>query len=235
MPSVTDAERRAPRRDAAENREALLTAAAACLADSPDASLLTIAESAGLTRRAVYGHFANRDDLVLALIARGADRLNAAATDAHSDEASVSGGASARPADAASAIARLAGRLWDAVEHVRVLAAMAVRDPYIEQVAVALAPVRAALAALVERGAAAGDVRPDIPPALLARLIERAAIAVLIEAAADRVAAHDGRRLAMLAVLSTAGLDWRTAAAVADAETAADAGAQADPEAGSTR
>ncbi|WP_395245268.1 TetR/AcrR family transcriptional regulator [Agromyces sp. MMS24-K17] len=224
MQPVTDAERRAPRRDAAENRESLLTAAAACLAESPDASLLTIAEAAGLTRRAVYGHFANRDELVLALISRGAERLNAVVVDPHLP-------ASADDGDAPAAIARLAGRLWHAVEHVRVLAAMAVQAPYIDQVALALAPVRAALLDLVERGAAAGTVRGDIPPALLARLIERAAIAVLLEAAAERVAAGDGRRLAMLAVLSTAGLDWRAAGAVADAQPAAEPEAQHEPEA----
>ena len=66
MPSVADAGRRAPRRDAAENRESLLTAAVAALAASPDASLETIAAAAGsslvlrLVTRSSSGDVCNR-------------------------------------------------------------------------------------------------------------------------------------------------------------------------------
>jgi AcrR family transcriptional regulator len=208
VPTSVDAGRRGPRRDATANREALLAAAAATLAVSADASLDVIAQTAGLSRRAVYGHFANRDELVLALIARGAERMNLTATTVDHEDPVV-------------AIALLGARLWDGVEHVRVLAAMAVREPYVHGVAAALAPVRARLCGLVGRAAAAGVVRRDIPEQLLARLIERAALAVLIETAGDERSAPaidgvDPRRLVMLVVLGTAGLSWRESSELVD-------------------
>lgn len=234
MPTSAEAGRRGPRRDAVVNREALLAAAAAELSASADASLDTIAQAAGLSRRAVYGHFATRDELVLALIERGAERLNRAAAAVDHENPVI-------------AIALLSARLWDAVEHVRLLAAMAVREPYVHGVATALAPVRARLCGLVGRGAALGVVRRDIPERMLTRLVEQAALAVLVETAADLdrtgtdadATAADGhghggdaggddddrggrssvepRRLIMLAVLGTVGLSWREAGALIDA------------------
>lgn len=67
------------RRDALANREALLRAAQSVLATNPTASLDVIAQAAGLTRRAVYGHFADRDSLLREVIAVGAQRFNAIA------------------------------------------------------------------------------------------------------------------------------------------------------------
>ena len=132
--------------------------------------------AAGLTRRAFYGHFANRDALVLAVIDVGAERLNAVAA------------ATDHP-HAPAAIALLGARLWGAVEHVRLLAGMAVREPYAAHAAEALQPVRDRLRVLVERGIAEGTVRPDIRPATLARLIEASAIAVLDRRRRDRASA----------------------------------------------
>ena len=67
------------RRDALANRESLLRAAQSVLATNPTASLDAIAQAAGLTRRAVYGHFADRDSLLREVIAVGAQRFNAIA------------------------------------------------------------------------------------------------------------------------------------------------------------
>lgn len=203
MPTITEEVRRAPRRDAAANREALLTAAAEALSENPDASLEAIAGAAGLTRRALYGHFAGRDELVAALIASGAVRLNLVA--AETDHP-----------DAPTAIALLGARLWHAVGHVRILATMAVREPHVDRVAAALAPVRERLDALVARGIAEGGIRPDIAPATLTRLIERSAIAVLLEASAGDLSVADGHRLVMASVLGTAGLGWREAGRLID-------------------
>jgi AcrR family transcriptional regulator len=202
MPSDIDAGRR-PRRDATANREALLAAAADALGEASDAPLERITSAAGLTRRAFYGHFANRDELVVAVIDVGAARLNAIAADTDDPHAPT-------------AIALLGARLWGAVEHVRLLAGMAVREPYATHAAEALAPVRERLRALVERGVAEGTVRPDIRADVLARLIESAAIAVLLEAAVTGIADLEGRRLVMLAVLGTAGLSWQDSADLID-------------------
>ena len=202
MPSDIDAGRR-PRRDATANREALLAAAADALGEASDAPLERITSAAGLTRRAFYGHFANRDELVVAVIDVGAARLNAIAAETDAPHAPT-------------AIALLGARLWGAVEHVRLLAGMAVREPYATHAAEALAPVRERLRALVERGVAVGTVRPDIRADVLARLIESAAIAVLLEAAVTGIADLEGRRLVMLAVLGTAGLSWQDSADLID-------------------
>ncbi|SFR91430.1 transcriptional regulator, TetR family [Agromyces sp. CF514] len=203
MPNVTDEVRRAPRRDAAANREALLAAASTALSENPDASLEAIASAAGLSRRALYGHFAGRDELIDALIASGATRLNAIA--AETDHP-----------DAATAIAMLGARLWRAVGHVRILAAMAVREPHVERAAGALAPLREHLGELVARGVDDGRLRGDIRPSTLARLIERSAIAVLLEASVAPLSDADGHRLVMASVLGTAGLGWREAGDLID-------------------
>ena len=72
---------RAPRRDAAENRAALIEAAKRVLQQDPDAGLETIATAAGLSRRAVYGHFPSRDDLVREVVTGGAARIAGAMPD----------------------------------------------------------------------------------------------------------------------------------------------------------
>ena len=55
------------------NRDALLRAAQAVLASDPHASLDTIARAAGLSRRALYGHFPDRDSLLRAVISEHAE------------------------------------------------------------------------------------------------------------------------------------------------------------------
>ena len=179
---------RAPRRDAAENREAILLAAAVALNDDIDASLETIAARAGLSRRAVYGHFATRDDLLVEIFTRGAARLGRRCS------------TRCRTPMPAVEIALFGATLWAEVEHVRVSAALAVRGPHRELVGAALDPARERLRETVRRGIADGHIRTDLDSETVARLIENAAVSVLDEA--TRAAAHsrgDGHRLVMLA------------------------------------
>jgi len=184
---------RAPRRDATENRAALLAAARVVLNRDPDAGLDAIAAEAGLTRRAVYGHFANRDALLLELVVQGTSRVVDALVAVDHLQPLVR-------------IALIASRMWHEVEAVRVMTLFAVRGPFQAQVAERLRPLRRHLSDTVREGARHG-VRTDIPADTLARLIEGAAIAVLDEAGRSRMAAAAARRLAMLAVLGMAGLD----------------------------
>ena len=184
---------RAPRRDATENRAALLAAARVVLNRDPDAGLDAIAAEAGLTRRAVYGHFANRDALLLELVVQGTTRVVDALVAVDHLQPLVR-------------IALIASRMWHEVEAVRVMTLFAVRGPFQAQVAERLRPLRRHLSDTVREGARHG-VRTDIPADTLARLIEGAAIAVLDEAGRSRMAAAAARRLAMLAVLGMAGLD----------------------------
>jgi AcrR family transcriptional regulator len=189
---------RALRRDATQNRARILKAAAAALNQDIEASLTAIADEAELTRRAIYGHFATRDELVTAVLLQGAERVGASLNSITHPDARVE-------------IALYGSTLWAEVAHVRVMAQLAVRGPHREQVGAALGPARARLHDTVVRGVAAGVLREDITPATLARLIEGAALAVLDEANRTRISRARGHELVMLAALSTAGMGWREA------------------------
>ncbi|NUU06076.1 TetR/AcrR family transcriptional regulator [Leifsonia sp. C5G2] len=189
---------RAPRRDATANREALLGAAAAALNEDIDASLESIAARAGLSRRAVYGHFATRDELLVEVFTRGARRL-AALLDPVSHP------------DPLVEIALFGATLWAEVEHVRVSAALAVRGPHRELVGTALDPARERLRETVGRGMESGRIRTDLDRETVTRLIENAAVSVLDEATRARLTPEAGHRLVMLAGLGAAGLGWREA------------------------
>ena len=200
MPSITKSamRTRAPRRDATENRTALLEAAVRVLNRDIDGSLETIAAEAGLTRRAVYGHFATRDDLVREVLRQGAARIGASILPIENPDARIE-------------IALYGATLWKEVQHASMTAEFAVRGPHMELVAEALEPARAKLRATVRRGARAGVLRRDIAPDRLARLIERAALDVLAEATHDGLDAESGHTLVMVSALGVAGLSWREA------------------------
>jgi AcrR family transcriptional regulator len=190
---------RAPRKDAATNRQALVDAAVVALDRDPDASLETIATAAGLSRRAVYGHFATRDDLVREVLQRGARRI-------------VESLAGITHEDSRIHVALIGARLWAEVEQVRVMARVAVRGPLAREVGVELAPLRAELQSVVARGIAAGELRGDIPAPTLARLVEGGALAVLDEATRSDIGRAEGHQLVILTSLALCGLDWRAAA-----------------------
>ncbi|MGO4592352.1 TetR/AcrR family transcriptional regulator [Leifsonia sp. 2TAF2] len=195
MPTPTT---RAPRRDATANREAILQAAAVALNEDIDASLESIAARAGLSRRAVYGHFATRDELLVEVFTRGARRL-AVLLDPVSHP------------DPLVEIALFGATLWAEVEHVRVSAALAVRGPHREMVGTALDPARERLRETVGRGRESGRIRTDLDRETVTRLIENAAVSVLDEATRARLSPSAGHRLVMLAGLSAAGMGWREA------------------------
>jgi len=195
----TTAPARRPRRDAAANRAGILSAAATTIAHDPHASIDAIARAAGLSRRALYGHFDDRDALLHELIAAGAQRFNAiASTVDASDEAPV-------------ALAALTARLWTEAAHVQVAAAIALDETHVQATAAALAPLRRTVAAIVRRGQDDGTLRTDLAAPTVARLIEETARVVVTRVDAS---SPDAGPLAVRAVLSIAGLSWREADAV---------------------
>lgn len=200
MTTVTE---RAPRRDATLNRAALVEAAQTLLARDPHASIDAIARAAGLSRRAVYGHFSDRDELVRELISTGAERFNAIA-------AQVDAGG-----DVPLALARLTARLWSEAAHVQVAAALALDDAHVEHTAAVLAPLRRRLVDLVRAGQDAGSIRTDITAPTLARLVEE--IARMVVARLD-ASSGEASSLAVRTVLGTVGLSWREADAVIDSD-----------------
>ncbi|GAA2224937.1 TetR/AcrR family transcriptional regulator [Herbiconiux moechotypicola] len=194
---------RAPRRDAAENREAILRAASSVFRREPEASLDAVAVEAGLSRRALYGHFASRDELLAELLTRGGARISSAVAEVRDD-------------DPRRRLALIGAALWQEVQEVRVIAQLALHGPLERTVADALRPVRAAVREAARDGIAAGWFRPDLSVESLARLVEDAAIAVLDEAVRSDLGENDGRRLVMSVGLSVAGLSWRDTAALLD-------------------
>jgi AcrR family transcriptional regulator len=194
---TTTAPRR-PRRDAVENRAGILAAATATIANDPHASIDAIARSAGLSRRALYGHFDDRDTLIRAVIAAGAQRFNAIAVEL--DEP-----------DPRLALARLTARLWREAAHVQVAAAIALDETHVAETADALAPLRRTVMDIVRRGQDEGSLRTDVAAATLARLVEETARTVVTRMDAT---SPEAPSLAVRAVLGIAGLSWREAAEV---------------------
>lgn len=194
------------RRDATQNRERILAAAVLAIQANPDARLDDIAAEAGLSRRALYGHFATRDELLEEVFALGAARIAAAVLPI--DET-----------DPALAIALVGSRLWGEVAQIRANASLALREPFRERTIVVLQPLRNRLLELVQLGIDSGRFRQDIGAAVLARLIEGAALTVLEEATRSKLSLDEGNRLVVLNTLACAGVPWREATAVIDASS----------------
>lgn len=187
---------RRPRSDATANRAGILAAATAAIAADPYASIDTVARSAGLSRRALYGHFEDREALVREVVATGAQRFNAIALTVDDDDPRL-------------ALAHLAADLWKEAAHVQVVASIALDEKHVHQTADALAPLRRRVVELVRRGQDDDVLRTDVAAPTLARLIEEAARAVIARVDAS---SPDAQSLAVRAVLSIAGLSWREAA-----------------------
>ncbi len=183
---------RGRRRDATANREALVHAAQAVLAEHPHASLDAIARAAGLSRRALYGHFPDRDSLVREVIKVGAIQFNAIAESVDDEDPRV-------------ALASLAARLWRAAAAVRASANIALDDARLADTALALEPLRRRLHGLVAGGVDSGVFRGDMTSELLASLVEETARATLRE---PRITTDDAASTVVRVVLSIVGLSW---------------------------
>ena len=189
---------RPTRRDATQNRAALIDAAKVVLNQDPDASLETIAAEAGLSRRAVYGHFASRDDLLRELVTHGSHRV-AAALEAVTH------------ADPVVRLALIASRLWHEVENVRVMTVFTVRSGLKQHIDEALRPLRHSVLDAIHTGRADGTIRDDISAERLARLMEDAMFAVLEESTEHPLPEENGHRLVILSTLGSIGFGWREA------------------------
>lgn len=190
MPTTVQPPRR---RDAVANRDALVRAAQSALAANPHASLDVIAQAAGLSRRALYGHFPDRESLIREVIALGAGRFNDIARTTADPDPRV-------------ALARMASRLWREASAVRSLANIALDDAHVTETVLALAPLRRRVRALTREGIAGGVLRADLSPELLAFLIEETARATLREL---RPSTRQAAAIVVRVVLSIAGLSWQ--------------------------
>ncbi|MFB3978347.1 MULTISPECIES: TetR/AcrR family transcriptional regulator [Microbacterium] len=185
----------ARRRDAVENRAGIVDAATAVIGHDPRASIADIAARAGLSRRALYGHFDDRDAILREVIATGAARFNVIADTIDDPDSRV-------------ALARLASELWREAAHVQAAAALALDDTHLPQTSAALAPLRRRIDAIVRRGQEAGELRTDLPAPTLSRLLEETGRMVIARVDAESASA---RGIAVTAVLGIAGLSWTEA------------------------
>lgn len=183
---------RARRSDATANREALVGAAQSLLAVDANASLDAIAQAAGLSRRALYGHFPDRESLLREVIARGAGRFNAIAEQIDDPDPRV-------------ALAGMAARLWREASAVRASANIALDDAHVTETVRALAPLRRRVRAVVAAGVESGAFRGDMTPRLLSFLVEETARATLREL---RLSSADGASTVVCVVLSILGVPW---------------------------
>lgn len=146
-----------PRRPEAErNLEAILDAAVQVLAAQPRANMTEVARASGLSRQTVYAHFASREQLIEAVVARAMRDASARMDSAELDKG-----------PAGAALERLLAVSWTSVAtHGALLdAALAALTP--EAFEAHHAPVHERLQALVARGQREGAFDPEIPPAWL--------------------------------------------------------------------
>jgi len=192
---MTGSRPRLPQRShARSNRVRILTAAREELGRDPDVSLDEIARAAGVVRRTLYGHFPNREALIDALAAEAKQSLEEALT------------AARRPgADPPTALARLILASWAVGDRYRMLISLH-RTRTEERIRVALAPTRAEVTSILERGQRDGTFAGHLPAPVLALAAESVALAVLeSETPADW--SDPTGEAAATAVLIAAGID----------------------------
>jgi hypothetical protein len=108
-------------------------------------------------------------------------------------------------------IALLGRVVWDQVDEVRALTLFAVRGPFRDRIAPALALLHDRITDAAARAARDGHARTDLPPATVARLVEGATFTVLDDAERSHLTRAEGVRLVVLAGLGALGLGWREA------------------------
>jgi AcrR family transcriptional regulator len=153
---------RKPRADAQRNRELLVDAAKAAFADAgPDVSLEEIARRAGVGIGTLYRHFPTRDAIVEAVYRREVAQLADAATRLLSERP---------PGVALHEWMRL---FVDYIATKKVIASAlgSIAGGASELYASSSARITGAMAALVQRAIASGDIRADIDPADLLRAL----------------------------------------------------------------
>lgn len=150
---------RKPRADGQRNRERLMTAAKSAFTEiGAEASLEEIARRAGVGIGTLYRHFPTRDAIIAAVYRREVEQLAGAAT--RLLESSPPG----------AALHQWMRIFVDYIATKKVMAsALASMVGAGELYAASGAQITAAMSLLVERAAAAGDIRPDVDPLDLLR------------------------------------------------------------------
>ncbi|MFF3656308.1 TetR/AcrR family transcriptional regulator [Streptomyces olivochromogenes] len=198
---MADALGRTPQRsNARSNRTRILATTRQKLLDNPDASLGSIAQTAGVARRTLYGHFSSRQALVAALTQEAGQALQQAFATAR-----IPG------ADPLEATARMALAAWAVGDQYRMLISLGRRDLGDEAIRATLAPARDEATATVRRGQDEGVFADHVPAPVLALTLEALMLALAAENAASTCEDPAGEAAAT-ALLVAAGVAPQVAA-----------------------
>ncbi|RDD88008.1 TetR/AcrR family transcriptional regulator [Streptomyces parvulus] len=192
------------RRNARSNRARILATARRELGRNPDTTLEELARAAGVVRRTLFGHFPGRAALLEALAEEASEVLRGAMA------AGAERVGPAEPAD--RALAHFVLLMWPVGDRYRMLLALARHDLGVERVAEILAPARAEVTAILERGRRDGVFPAHLPAAVLSASLE-AMIVALLEQVNTGALEDDGTRVAV-ATLIAAGVPQRRARTV---------------------
>lgn len=177
-PEATDrggAPVRASRADARRNREAIVGATVQALRQNPDASISTIASTAGVGRMTLYGHFASRAALMEAALVDVLERGNKVL-----DALDLDG-------DPGDALERLVRSSWGLLDDSRALLAAAQRELAPGHIRELHEEVEGRVAGLIERGQRQGVFRSDVSASWLAAVMHALMHAAVEEIAAERM------------------------------------------------
>ncbi|MFB7085369.1 TetR/AcrR family transcriptional regulator [Streptomyces sp. NPDC056296] len=207
------------RRNARSNRARILATARRELGRNPETTLEELARAAGVVRRTLFGHFPGRAALLEALAEEASEVLRSAM---------AAGAERIGPAEPAErALAHFVLLMWPVGDRYRMLLALARHDLGVERVAEILAPARAEVTAILERGQRDGVFPGHLPPAVLSAGLEAMTVA-LLEQVNTGALEDDGTRVAAAQLIAAGVPEERARAVVADVAPTATAADAAD-------
>ncbi|MFJ8193088.1 TetR/AcrR family transcriptional regulator [Streptomyces sp. NPDC096094] len=207
------------RRNARSNRARILATARRELGRNPDTTLEELARAAGVVRRTLFGHFPGRAALLEALAEEASEVLRSAM---------AAGAERVGPAEPAErALAHFVLLMWPVGDRYRMLLALARHDLGVERVSEILAPARAEVTAILERGQRDGVFPGHLPPAVLSAGLEAMTVA-LLEQVNTGALEDDGTRVAAAQLIAAGVPEERARAVVADVAPTATAEGVAD-------
>lgn len=172
MKRTTEPARRPSARE--RNRRSILDAASEVLRRDPEATLDDVAARAGVVRRTVYGHFANRQALLVALV-------HSAAADFVAEVGQIDPAAPDPAAELASVILRT----WSTARRNAPLITLA-RRTMDDEVRAAMAPFAGLMSDLIEHGRRCGVFAGHVDARVLAEVLEAGSTTYLRAAAGGR-------------------------------------------------
>lgn len=187
-------DRKPLRADAEANRRAIMSAGTRVLAESPEATLETVAQEAGVSRRTVYAHFRSRDELIAAI-------ATAVGDDVHDRVAGIEDSE-----DPLVSLARLVHATSSQLAQHRRLGRVALREGGRADEKQRMTVVRRRLLSLVTEARRRHLVREDLPVDAQAHLVTGVQLAIFEAVVAGDLPERDASRAATTSTLAVLGV-----------------------------